>query len=413
MDGPAASMPRIPYENDLPRLTDRLLAFIASTADVSRQDRVFPADPRVFATNGVGLAHGICGVLHAFVAADQRIDESYRTWLLCQTFDPDILSPGLFSGTAGAAAVLSEIGEHELALMTIQRSVKHRLASEDPFIYGGSSGIGLAVLWLYGREKRQVLLDDAVRLADAILASQLVADGRSVWHDANGDIPISLLYGSAGISVFLLFVWLTTGIEKYRRAGEAALDTALENHAIKDGSPHWTFPSYANKGARLLRHYWAEGSAGVGVALVRWIRATGNARYIDALEQVVPDTRRNMTIFPSLLMGMSGIGMFHLDLFYLLGRKAALDDCDHFARMIALYTVERPEGTGLPGEQLQRLSTDLATGAAGTALFYSHLLKARAGVARNDFGVAPLPDQLLESLKSQAGQCDRVAGSSS
>lgn len=85
-----------------------------------------------------------------------------------------------------------------------------------------------------------------------------------------------------------------------------------------------------------------------------------------------------------------------LDLHYLLGRAASLKTCNSLVERIALYAIDRPEGVGIPGDQLQRLSSDFATGSAGVLLFTSHLLAARASRAPlSSFGVAPFPDFIL------------------
>lgn len=404
VEGEPAAMPQIPYQDNVDGLMGKLADHILESGDVSRQDRVFPADPRVFSTNGVNLAHGIAGVLHALIAADRPIDEKYRTWLLSQALDSDKLSPGLFAGVSGIAAVLSEMGEDELAITAIRRASNHRIAKQDPFIYGGGAGIGLAMLWLFGRTRRPELLEDASRVADGLLLQVSSGDIVGIWHDDAGDLPTGLVNGGAGVSLFLLYMWLATGIEKYRQVGQVALQTVLESHVVPEGKGYWTFPSFANKGEKYVRNYWADGTAGIAAVLVRWIRATGDDGYHYFLNNMLPDTERNMTIFPSLFLGMSGMGMFHLDLFKLLGKHSSLATCESLVRAIALFTIERPTGVGLPGEQLQRLSNDLATGSAGVLLFIAHFAKARGGTLGSSFGIAPLPDDLLPPFSENHSQ---------
>jgi hypothetical protein len=395
LEGTAVCPPRVPFAGNLGDLTARLAENILASGDVSREDRVFPADPRVYSTNGVNLAHGISGVLHALHAAGRPIDEQLRGWLLSHALDPDKLSPGLFPGVAGVACVLSELGEDALAVAAVRRAAAHRIASEEPFMYGGAAGIGLASLWLYTRTQQPELLSDAARLADGLLKVRAAGPEGGLWVNGSGDTPLGLLYGNAGVSLFLLYAWLATGCVEYREAGAAALGTVLTSHVIPDGRDFWSFTSFANRGAKRLRHYWSDGSAGIAVALVRWLKATGNPLYAQALDNLIPDTERGMTIFPTMLLGMSGTGMFHLDAWHLLGRQSSLETCESLARSIALYTIEQADGVGMPGDQLQRLSTDFATGSAGVLTFLAHLLAARANVAAPSFGAAPFPDALL------------------
>lgn len=53
--------------------------------------------------------------------------------------------------------------------------------------------------------------------------------------------------------------------------------------------------------------------------------------------------------------------------------KRYLDEAQNFASAIIPYAVKQPEGTGFPGEQLWRFSTDFATGSAGIVHFLNGL----------------------------------------
>jgi serine/threonine protein kinase len=397
---PSLTVPSALHQNsdDLAQFAHGLSCHILEAGETTREDRVFPADPKVFSTNGVNLTNGIAGVLHSLTHYGAPIPVPYRSWLLSRHFDPDKLSPGLFSGLAGISAVLAEMNEEDLAVSLMRIAARHRWAAEDPFAYGGTAGIGLAALWLHGLTENQGLLDDAVTLGDG-----LCRDGRKRWVTTAGDTPIGLLYGTAGISLFLLYLSLITGSQKHRAAAEDALRITLDSHVIPDGRDFWTFPSYANKGVKRLRNYLADGSAGVGMALTRWISVTGDTEYESAYRRLLPDTRRNLTVFPSLLFGMSGMGMFHLDAYLELGDGDSLAAAESLMEAVRLFAVKTPTGYAMPGEQLQRFSTDFATGSAGVLLFASSLLRARQSRARFSFGTFPLPDHLISRRQAEGG----------
>lgn len=386
--------PPIPYHNEFRTLQDKVADFIVSAGDARRRDRLFPSHYRVYSTNGVSLAYGAAGVLHALHVAGRKVPEKFVSWLMTQPIDPERIPPGLFSGTAGLAAVMSELGKHEYARALILDSARHPLATQNPFMYGGATGIGLALLWMHGRTQDAALLEQAEAMAAAIEQKVTHVDGQAHWQNDEGKVPLGLLDGVSGISLFMLYMYLATGKQRYLQLGEAALKTVIDNRVIPDGKDYWTFSSYAGH-KKMLRNYWADGSAGVGILLLRWHMATGERRYLDLLQNLFPDIERPVTIMPGLLMGMSGIGMFHLEAYRALGRKESLQSCRNLVEMISIYSCEMPTGVGIPGEQLQRMSTDFASGSSGVLLLLNELNATLEGRQTSSFGIAPLPDHLL------------------
>lgn len=400
--GASVTRPEIPYHNEFGRLQQKVADFIVDAGDVRRSDRIFPSNYRVYSTNGVNLAYGAAGVIHALHVAGREIPEKFVSWLMTQSLNPDHISPGLFSGTAGVAAVMSELSKDELACSLMLASTRHHLAYQDPFLYGGASGIGLTALWMYGRTQDPRLLEQAEALGASIEAKVIYVDGQAHWNNVAGQAPLGLVDGISGISLFLLYLHLATGKQQYLRLGEAALETVIANKVIPDGKDYWTFSSYAGH-RKMLRNYWADGSAGVGIVLLRWHMATGDRRYLQLLENLLPDIERPVAIMPGLLMGMSGLGMFHLEAYRALGREQSLQSCKHLVEMISIYSYELPTGVGIPGEQLQRLSTDFASGSAGALLLLSGLTAVLEGRDLPSFGIAPMPDFLLAAGSAKGG----------
>jgi serine/threonine protein kinase len=397
--------PLIPYHNEFGKLQQKVGDFIIKSGDVKRSDRIFPSHHRVYSTNGLSLAYGAAGVIHALHAAGRTVPEKFVSWLMTQPLHPEQIPPGLFSGTAGVAAVMAELGKDEFALSLMLDSTRHRLAHEDPFMYGGATGIGLATLWMYGKLRDPRLLEQAEALGASIEAKVSYVDGQAHWLNAEGKVPLGLLEGISGISLFLLYLYLATGKLQYKHLGEAALRTVIENKVIPNGKNFWTFSSYAGE-RKILRNYWADGSSGVGVVLLRWHMATGDRQYLHLVENLLTDIERPVTIMPGLLMGMSGLGMFHLEAYKALGREQSLQCCKALVEMISIYSYELPNGVGIPGEQLLRLSTDFASGSAGPLLLLSSLNAVLEGKELPSFGIVPMPDFLLAAGRGNGGGSD-------
>jgi hypothetical protein len=140
-----------------------------------------------------------------------------------------------------------------------------------------------------------------------------------------------------------------------------------------DGSLTWL----ATESVRSATPYWRWGSAGIGMVLLRYLRALGEARHEALLAGLDGDTDRKYTIFPGRFFGLAGIGDFHLDR-ALLGhdrdRERALLAARKALSGILLFRVERAAGTAFPGESRTRISCDFGTGGAGIALFLHRLL---------------------------------------
>lgn len=389
--------PAIPYQSELSLLIRKASNHILESGDITRANLVFPADRKAHLTNGISLSYGVCGVLHTLNRIGTEIPEKYLASILTQEFSPALISPGLYSGSAGAGLTMLELGYTDFGISILLDASEHSLCSEDPFLFGGASGVGLACLWAYIETKDDRLLYSANMLALGLLNTvQGSTMNDALWKDSTGKTPLGLLNGIAGISLFLLYIWRATDKDEYRELGELILKKIVENKIVPDnittGHDYWTFSTYAGE-RKMLRGYWADGSSGIGSVLIRWYYSTGQIEYLNSLKKILPDTQRSMTIFPSMFMGMSGIGMFHLEMHKFLGRTESLEYCRNLVNKILLYQVSVSNGVAFPGDQLQRFSLDFATGTGGILTFLSDYNS--VGSTLPGFGLIPTPDELL------------------
>jgi hypothetical protein len=222
-------------------------------------------------------------------------------------------------------------------------------------------------------------VDAAVRAAEEIASAARDEEGRLYWPGEDGDVPYGFAHGSSGIATFLLALYAATGDGRWIETGRRALEFDL--HAAEpnaEGASTWRM---TRKGATTLP-YLRYGTAGVGLATVRYCQRLGDARYRDALEALFPDTDRKYAIFPGRFVGLAGIGEFLLDLQEVPGfegrARAALE---RLVTGLLLFQVESEQGLAFPGYELFRLSCDLGTGSAGIALFLRRWLSG----GRQDF----------------------------
>ncbi len=366
---PAPAVEREEAEAALRRLRDHLLA----AADFSRKDRLFPADPAVFETNPLGVAHGACGVACALQRIDGGVPAEVRDWILGRDLTVEEYPPGLYVGLAGIAWSLLEMGWRERAEQALALAGEHHLLWRSPDLFYGAAGWGMAQLRFFLATGDESYLARAEEAGRFLVGCRTEEDGRC-WWTAQGDVCCGLAHGVSGVSLFLLYLYLATRNEELLDVGHRGLQfvaaRALRN---ADGGLTWR----AKESAPTYTPYWRWGSAGIGMVLLRYRRVLGDPVYGTSLiEDLLIDTDRKYTIFPGRSFGLAGIGELYLDLAAMDGdRERALAGAWKALSGILLFRLEKEGGLAFPGETLARISCDFGTGGAGIALFLHRLLR--------------------------------------
>ncbi|MDX8367660.1 class III lanthionine synthetase LanKC [Cytobacillus sp. IB215665] len=377
----------------------KIVSNIESSSDYNRRDRLFPSDPKVFITNPLNLAHGAVGVGYALTKINGETSSSLKSWILMQNITNESYSPGLYYGLSGIAWGLWELGLEERAIQVLTNGLQHPLLFTHAEIYSGASGVGLSCLYFYNKTLNQLWLDNAVKIGDWLNKSKKEdTNGNYYWPDYNGDIWTSYAKGSAGISLFLLYLSEITGDENYLVTGKRALEFEISHLEETDEGFLITRRGTINEGENresVLSHYWADGSAGVATAVLRYWSITKQERYNKIAQKLLNDAKRSITVFPNLFKGLSGLGNVLIDAYEIFEDESYLYEANKVAKGINLFKIERPEGIAYPGEQLLRASTDFGTGSSGIALFLHRLLQANMGQRTTNFNFTL--DQLIST----------------
>lgn len=377
-----------PLRKRVDSVLDGVTAYMTATADLTREDRLFPADAMVFQTNPLSLAHGAYGVLYTLHRLGAEVPDSLLGWALSRPTGPRAMPPGLYYGTAGVAWAQSALGHTGTAVRTLEEAGGHPLRFAEPGMLTGAAGYGMACLRLWRDTGRDAFAEQA-REAAAHLAATARREtpdagtapfGLASWELRGGRRPVGYGEGASGPAVFLLALHAATGDRLALELGRAALDFDLAQAERHPGGL-LSFPAEAtsddDEPSSVLRHYWDEGTAGVLTAALRYARFTGDQALTARIRELLPDVRRKYTVFPQLFHGAAGIGNVLLDAYEFLGDPELLGDAERVAAAVLCTAIERPEGIVFPGEQLVRESCDLATGSAGVALFLDRLRHAR------------------------------------
>lgn len=356
---------------DLPALLGESVQYIESTADFSRNDRLFPAAPTVFQTNAFSLANGACGVAYAL----NRITGSVRTevidWILTRDISPATVPPGLYMGMAGISWALLELGHSDRAIEIARAAWNHPLLWDSPDLFFGVAGSGMAQLRLFLHTGDAEYLTRAIAAADHLIGVRHRYAGLSWWTTDDAVVSCGLGHGAAGIALFLLYTSLASGRPEYTAAGREALAYVLSRGVREpEGGLTWR----VQEGHPTVTPYWRWGSAGVGMVLLRYAIALETSEYNSALADIDQSCDRKYSIFPGLHLGLAGIGEFYLDWARMRGDRDAVRKASKLLSGTLLFKLRREAGIAFPGESRTRISCDLASGGAGIALFIHRYL---------------------------------------
>ncbi|HWG26264.1 class III lanthionine synthetase LanKC [Actinospica sp.] len=371
---------------DWPRARSAMSAAIAAMASPERADRLFPGDIRQFAHPGAGLgiAHGAAGVLYALHAAGAQVPAEYEHWLLRRAAEPPRdIRLGFYDGVHGIAYVLDLLGHRDAALRLVDLALAERWQRLGPDLTEGLAGVGLNLLHFAGRVGDRGLYGAAIeagRLATELLAQQDAAragGGRGTRVSGPAG-RAGLLRGASGPALLFLHLYEHTGEQDWLVRARSALrmDLACCTISDRDGSMR------VNEGWRALP-YLGEGGAGIGFVLRRYLTHRDDEGLRAAARAVRRASASRFYAQSGLFSGRAGLALALADerdwsaARVAAGEQpglehAAEDDAGALAldqaRRLAWHAVGYRGGLAFPGDQLHRLSADLATGGAGVLL---------------------------------------------
>lgn len=348
-----------------------LFDYIGDMASTARADRYVPANPEVFERHPWGVAYGAAGILHAYLRSRRTPPANLLAYVLDGARQARDRGSDLMHGDAGIAWVLLEAGEDEVATALLRASPLEGAILDDPGLHDGIAGWGLARVFAWHRTGDRTFLQAATAAGELLLATGASIDGTRHWH-AHGARPVGLGHGAAGIALFLLHLSAARGEVRFLRAAREALAFDLDQHVRNpEGDRIWRKDLAGPTVLPYLRH----GTAGILAVVARFLAVTGEDDYRDILLASEAGLMHRHAISPHLFEGLAGIGEVLLDLASVMPERAAyyLGQAHRLAGGIEPFLVKRPGGLAVPGQELLRLSCDLATGNAGVAGFFDRL----------------------------------------
>ncbi|WP_405390751.1 class III lanthionine synthetase LanKC [Streptomyces sp. NBC_01102] len=369
---------------DWQELRARLLAGIHAAATPDRPDRLFPGDPKAFATGGTDLAHGAAGVLYALHRIGAPVPDAWTDWLAAAARRRDpAAAGGLFDGLPGTAVVLAGLGRRAEGREILERASAAAPPAASADLLTGRAGIALAALRMArtgGSAPDPELLESAVRTAwslDCLVRGD--ADGPQVPASAG------LLRGLSGIALLHLELHALTGEGWLLDAARTVLDREA-GHCV-------TMPDGTVQVKDGRRHllYLDQGSGGFALVAQAYLAR----REAPGLAALLPGVRKGCALEfvrePGLFTGRAG----------LVATAGQLGGDDRTGaevlasvRNLSWHLIADEDRLLVPGARLRRCSADLATGAAGLLLAL-HFLSGGEGARP---GERAAPPGLLELL---------------
>jgi serine/threonine protein kinase len=336
----------LPGKDEWTDVRSALTKAIVASATPERTDRLFPGDIAQFRDGGgIDLATGAAGVLYALAKTGAGRFPQYDDWLRTQAFTTPA-GPGLYDGLHGVAHVLDELG-HQDALDLVDRTLADDWTARELGLHSGLAGIGLSLL---NFDTEPALRAQAVRVLD-LVADRLDQDVPEISGGQHA--RAGLMYGSSGPALLFLNAFEQLGDTGLLDLAEIAIRQDLKRTVLTDDGMR-----QVNQGWRTLP-YLEEGSAGIALVLERYLRHRPSDQLQQSLDELKRVTHCAYYVQPGLFMGRAGV----------LLTAAALDDqVDDLIRGLGWHAMPFEGGLAFPGNQLLRLSMDLATGSAGVLL---------------------------------------------
>ncbi|MDO0910291.1 class III lanthionine synthetase LanKC [Streptomyces sp. DT2A-34] len=359
-DGPRLEADHAGWLRARTSMADAILA----AATPERHDRLFPGDIEQFLLPGGGLdvAQGAAGVLYALDVTGAGRRPDHEDWLIRHALNPEPGTRlGLYDGLHGVAYVLEHLGHHEEAAKVLDMCLGEHWEALASDLKGGLSGIGLNLLHFATALGDAACGDAALRVAQTVADRLGPAD--SVPGTSGGAHPrAGLMYGSSGPALLFLRLYEHSGDPVLLDLAATALRQDL-NRCLErpDGSLE------VNEGWRTMP-YLADGSVGIGMVLDEYLAHRADERFSAAAHAIRRAASASFYIEPGLFDGLAGM-ILHLSRAHPPGTAAARDPviADH-VHHLERHACLLDGRLAFPGEQLLRLSMDLATGTAGVLL---------------------------------------------
>ncbi|NBI30236.1 class III lanthionine synthetase LanKC [Chengkuizengella marina] len=353
-------------KDDLPEVISKLRKGMVN--DLREGIKLLPGDIHQFESSSglLNVLTGGFGVVMA-LARTGTLPKKAREWAVKYS-DMDFISyldDGLFSGKAGIAGVLYEIGMIDES-KGIYHSIQTQTESEDISLRTGLAGIGLALLSASTLNGFETFFEKAVAIGFRL--ETLLERDVTIKPKEFDAIPFGLIDGWSGASLFFSALHWITGDENWLMLSIRAIEKDT-NHCVLDDSGLYQIKDGSGFVSQL-----AGGSTGIGLAMIELRHLLNSKKWNDELVGIGMSTIQRCFYSPGLFRGLAGliVGAKAIDMeLGLQDDKAYLNKT---LETMNLYLLEEDDKLFVPGDFNYRLSGDIFSGASGMILALNDIL---------------------------------------
>ncbi|WP_144557840.1 class III lanthionine synthetase LanKC [Shouchella miscanthi] len=293
----------------------------------------------------------------------EKIDKWMNTYLLDQL--PDVQNVGLFSGLAGISTLLYERGHTETVQQVI-RKINQTDERNDLTLRSGLSGVGLFYISIYLETNKTEYLDYAENVAEKIAFARKTQ--KSLKTNDWSAVPIGLIDGVSGISLFYAALYSVTSNEDYLCE---AIELIKEDLAKTQKDEESGILQTLDENNRLLP-YLSGGSIGIGIAIWFLNHVSDQQLFKEEFDSILNLSKIRCTISGGLFDGAGG---FLLLPSLVEDRQAQLDYTKDVIELAHLFLIEKEDTYIYPGNFSYRLSDDVFSGSSGIILAFQSIMK--------------------------------------
>lgn len=277
-----------------------------------------------------------------------------------------ITQEGLFTGKAGIAATIYELGYKEEALMIFDNYLDN-LNAEDISLRSGLAGVGLTYVSLYFEEGNESYLLKATSIATNI--KSFIDNKKTLASTDWAGVPIGLMDGLSGVALFFTSLYSVTRNQEYYEIAIELLERDLKNTRLDTET---NILQTIDERDRLLP-YLSGGTIGIGVALWFLNHVSGENLFHKELKSISNLNDIRCTFSGGLFDGIGG---------FLLLPIIQNDSVETYEKNIKdaieklnLFILRREDEFLYSGNFCYRLSHDLYSGSSGIILALNAIIK--------------------------------------
>ncbi len=289
---------------------------------------------------------------------------------------------GLYSGFSGHGLAMLHAGRAARDDSLIARALRRADALTNTTYGGfelmyGAAGIGVFLLRCFQETARARYLDEAVSAGEHLLEGADVEGDQRNWLIKLGKTAayqMGMAHGAAGIGYFLAELYRFTDDERFR---DGALGTARWLQASAVHTEHGAgWPSHSGD-EESPRFQWCHGAPGIGLFFGRTHDITGDdscrkwAMRCGASTAAAGDVRKN----PSQCHGLAGNGELFVELARITGDGEWAGKARKFGSLAAEYGDGDPPNRRWRSDEPGEYSPDFMLGASGLGHFFLRLAR--------------------------------------